>query len=213
MQRGTPDPRRDRRAQRRAPRPRAHRPRRGEHRRGDGDARRAARGRRRHRGRRRGQHRRAAAAVSSVGGIVVGETTYRATKDLFEYEPLEPVTVKGKAESLPLWHAMAPRRRFGVDVEPIVHTPLIGRDDDLALLQSIYTRTLRDASVQLVTVTGEPGVGKTRLLAEFRSWVDDRPELVFWRQGRSPSLRRGHHVLGAGRDGEGAGGNPRVRHA
>jgi class 3 adenylate cyclase/tetratricopeptide (TPR) repeat protein len=126
-----------------------------------------------------------------VSGIVVGETTYRATKDLFEYEPLEPVAVKGKAESLPLWHAIAPRRRFGVDVEPIVRTPLIGRDDDLALLQSIYTRTLRDASVQLVTVTGEPGVGKTRLLAEFRKWVDDRPELVFWRQGRSLSYGAG----------------------
>jgi class 3 adenylate cyclase/tetratricopeptide (TPR) repeat protein len=126
-----------------------------------------------------------------VGGIVVGETTYRATKDLFEYEPLEAVAVKGKAESLPLWHAIAPRRRFGVDVEPIVRTPLIGRDDDLALLQSTYTRTLRDASVQLVTVTGEPGVGKTRLLAEFRKWVDDRPELVFWRQGRSLSYGEG----------------------
>src|SRR5438093_198688 len=126
-----------------------------------------------------------------VSGIVVGDTTYRATKDHFEYEPLEPVAVKGKAESLPLWHAMAPRRRFGVDVEPIVRTPLIGRDDDLVLLQSIYTRTLRDTSVQLVTVTGEPGVGKTRLLAEFRKWVDDRPELVFWRQGRSLSYGAG----------------------
>src|SRR5205809_3972619 len=126
-----------------------------------------------------------------VGGIVVGEATHRTTKDLFEYEQLEPVTVKGKTESLPLWHAIAPRRRFGVDVEPIVRTPLIGRDDDLALLQSIYTRTLRDASVQLVTVTGEPGVGKTRLLAEFRKWVDDRPELVFWRQGRSLSYGAG----------------------
>jgi class 3 adenylate cyclase len=126
-----------------------------------------------------------------VGGIVVGETTYRATKDLFEYEPLEAVAVKGKAESLPLWQAIAPRRRFGVDVEPIVRTPLIGRDDDLALLHSTYTRTLRDASVQLVTVTGEPGVGKTRLLAEFRKWVDDRPELVFWRQGRSLSYGEG----------------------
>src|SRR5256885_1904979 len=126
-----------------------------------------------------------------VSGIVVGETPYRATKELFEYEPLEPVAVKGKAESLPLWHAIAPRRRFGVDVEPNVRTPLIGRDDDLALLQSIYTRTLRDASVQLVTVTGEPGVGKPRLSAEFRKWVDDRPELVFWRQGRSLSYGAG----------------------
>jgi class 3 adenylate cyclase/tetratricopeptide (TPR) repeat protein len=120
-----------------------------------------------------------------VGGIVVGEGTYRVTRELFEYEPLEPVTAKGKGEALQLWHATAPRRRFGVDVEPIVQTPLIGRDDDLALLQSTYARTLRDASTQLLTITGEPGVGKTRLTAEFRRWVDDQPEIVFWRQGRS----------------------------
>ena len=102
-----------------------------------------------------------------VGGIVVGEGTYRVTRQLFEYEPLEPVTAKGKGDALQLWHATAPRRRFGVDVEPIVQTPLIGRDDDLALLQSTYARTLRDASTQLLTITGEPGVGKTRLTAEF----------------------------------------------
>jgi class 3 adenylate cyclase len=120
-----------------------------------------------------------------VGGIVVGEGTYRVTRKLFEYEPLEPVTAKGKGEALRLWHATAPRGRFGVDVEPIVQTPLIGRDDDLALLQSTYARTLRDASTQLLTITGEPGVGKTRLTAEFRRWVDDQAEIVFWRQGRS----------------------------
>ena len=98
-----------------------------------------------------------------VGGIVVGEAPIARREDLFEYEPLEPVTVKGKSETLSLWHAIAPRRRFGVDVEPIAQTPLIGRDDDLALLQSTYARTLRDASAQLVTIMGEPGVGKTRL--------------------------------------------------
>ena len=70
-------------------------------------------------------------------------------------------------------------------VEPVARTPLIGRDDDLTLLQSTYTRTLRDSSTQLVTIVGAPGVGKTRLTAEFRRWVDDQTEIVFWRQGRS----------------------------
>ncbi len=123
--------------------------------------------------------------AAPVGGIVVGEATFRATRDLFEYEALDAVTVKGKEESLPIWRATAARRRLGVDVEPTVRTPLIGRDDDLTLLRSTHMRTLREASVQLVTVAGEPGVGKTRLVAEFRTWVDDRPEIVFWRQGRS----------------------------
>ena len=63
--------------------------------------------------------------------MAVGETTYRATRELFDYEELDPVTVKGKAEPLPLWRAVAARSRFGVDVEQSVRAPLIGRDDDL----------------------------------------------------------------------------------
>jgi len=118
-------------------------------------------------------------------GVVVGETTYRATRDLFDYEPLESVSAKGKSEPLRLWHAKSARRRFGVDVEPVARTPLIGRDDDLAVLQSTYARMLREASTQLVTIVGEPGVGKTRLTTEFRKWVDGQTEIVSWRQGRS----------------------------
>jgi class 3 adenylate cyclase/tetratricopeptide (TPR) repeat protein len=123
--------------------------------------------------------------AAPVGGIAVGEPTYRATRELFEYDELEPVKAKGKADEIALWWARAPRRRLGVDVEPAARAPLIGRDDDLALLRSTYARTLRDASAQLVTITGEPGVGKTRLATEFRTWLNDQPELVFWRQGRS----------------------------
>src|SRR5436190_1033220 len=123
--------------------------------------------------------------VEKFNGVAVGETTYRATRDLFEYEPLDSISAKGKSTPVALWHAKAARRRFGVDVEPAARTPLIGRDDDLTLLRSTYARTLRESSTQLVTITGEPGVGKTRLTAEFRRWVDDQPELVFWRQGRS----------------------------
>jgi len=64
-------------------------------------------------------------------------------------------------------------------------TPFVGREDDLAVLRSAYGRMVREPSVQLVTITGEPGVGKSRLVAEFQAFVDDRPELVSWRQGRS----------------------------
>jgi class 3 adenylate cyclase/tetratricopeptide (TPR) repeat protein len=120
-----------------------------------------------------------------VNGVVVGQTTFRATRDRFDYEELPSVNAKGKAEPVRLWHAKAARRRLGVDVEPVARTPLIGRDDDLALLRSTYARTLRESSAQLVTIVGEPGVGKTRLTTEFRRWVDDQPEIVFWRQGRS----------------------------
>src|SRR5439155_11995029 len=47
-----------------------------------------------------------------------------------------------------------------------------------------YSRVRRDESVHLVTLVGEAGVGKTRLLRELGQWLDDEPDLVYWRQGR-----------------------------
>jgi class 3 adenylate cyclase/tetratricopeptide (TPR) repeat protein len=119
-----------------------------------------------------------------AGSLVVGEVTYRATRDAVEYEELAPVTVKGKAEPVSVWRALQARGRFGVDAEPAPTSPFVGREHDLALLQDAYARAVREQAVQLVTIGGEPGVGKTRLVAEFRSWLDDRPERIRWRQGR-----------------------------
>lgn len=122
--------------------------------------------------------------VAPVGGVVVGELTRRATGEQIEYEELEPVTVKGKDEPLPIWRAVGARSRFGVDVEQRALARLIGRDHELTLLRELYGRIARDQTVQLVTVVGEPGVGKSRLVWEFQRFIDDLPDLVTWRQGR-----------------------------
>jgi hypothetical protein len=122
--------------------------------------------------------------VAPVGGVVVGEQTFRATERVFDYEALEPVTVKGKALPVPLWRATAARARFGTDLIRSLTTPLVGRDLERGLLTGTFERSVRDSTVQLVTIVGEPGVGKSRLVAELSSFVDDRPELVRWRQGR-----------------------------
>ena len=82
------------------------------------------------------------------------------------------------------WQAISATSRFGVDAEAAPPTPFVGRDRELRLLQDTFERMVGESAIQLVTITGEPGVGKTRLLAEFRTWVDDRAELVYWRQGR-----------------------------
>jgi class 3 adenylate cyclase/tetratricopeptide (TPR) repeat protein len=122
--------------------------------------------------------------AAPVGAVVVGDSTFRTTRDVIVYDELEPVSVKGKAEPLPLWRATRPRGRLGVDVERRADVPFVGREHELTLLKDAYTRALRDSSLQLVTMTGEPGVGKTRLIAEFQSFVDAQDELVWWRQGR-----------------------------
>jgi class 3 adenylate cyclase len=72
----------------------------------------------------------------------------------------------------------------GVDVDQRPVAPFIGRDAELDRLKRRYTRTVRERSVRLVTLLGEPGVGKSRLIHEFGRFVDDRQEFVSWRQGR-----------------------------
>jgi class 3 adenylate cyclase/tetratricopeptide (TPR) repeat protein len=121
--------------------------------------------------------------AAPVGAVVVGEITCRATRDAIDYEALRPVRVKGKAEPLVLWRALRVRKPVGAEVERFP-APFIGREDDLALLKQTFARTLRESSAQLVTVTGEPGVGKSRLLAEFRASIQEQMGLVSWRQGR-----------------------------
>jgi len=129
--------------------------------------------------------------VAPIGRVVVGEVTYRATKGLVDYEELEPVTVKGKGEPIPIWRAIAAASPFRVDVEQARLTPFIGREHELALLKQTYARTVAESGMQLITIIGEPGVGKTRLVSEIRAFVEDQPDLALWRQGRCLSYGEG----------------------
>ena len=123
--------------------------------------------------------------AAPIGGVGVGEGTYRATDRIFEYEELDAVTLKGKSEPVQIWWAKAARARFGVDAERSYSTPFIGRELERDLLIGTFERSARDGNAQLVTVVGEPGVGKTRLVAELLAYIEERPgELITWRQGR-----------------------------
>ncbi|MFN2471109.1 MAG: adenylate/guanylate cyclase domain-containing protein [Gaiellaceae bacterium] len=124
-------------------------------------------------------------SAAPVGGIAVGELTYRQTKEIFDYEELEPVSVKGKAGPLQIWRARSARARFGTDLTRRHSTPLVGRELEQDLLRGTFERCARDASVQLVTIVGEPGVGKSRVAGELFRHLDDRSDLIIsWRQGR-----------------------------
>ncbi len=123
-------------------------------------------------------------SAAPVNGVAVGEQTCRATTHIFEYEQLQPVSVKGKAEPLSLWRANAIRDRFGRDSIREYRTPFVGRELEKPLLIGIYERAAQQRSVQLVTIVGEPGVGKSRLVAELFGYIDPKPELIRWRQGR-----------------------------
>jgi class 3 adenylate cyclase/tetratricopeptide (TPR) repeat protein len=125
-------------------------------------------------------------SIAQPGGVVVGEVTYRATRNAFDYEALPPVIVKGKDEPLAIWRPLGIQSRYAVAFDPRARqsTPFIGRVEELFLLKATYRRMFREASAQLVTITGEPGVGKSRLIGELFTYVDELPEIVRWRYGR-----------------------------
>lgn len=123
-------------------------------------------------------------SVAAPGEVVVDERTYRSSRDSVNYESRESVELKGKEQKQALWLATALRSRYGVAVEEETSTAFVGRGDELSLLADSFDRSVSRQSPQLVTVVGEPGVGKSRLIREFRRVIDDRPDLVWWRQGR-----------------------------
>src|SRR5205823_9455436 len=70
-------------------------------------------------------------SAAPVNGILVGETTYRATAETIDYAEREPVEAKGKDDPIPVWEVVEARARFGVDLAPEVRTPLVGREREL----------------------------------------------------------------------------------
>jgi class 3 adenylate cyclase/DNA-binding SARP family transcriptional activator len=123
--------------------------------------------------------------AASANGILVGEQTYRATREAIEYREASPVEAKGKSEPIRVWEVLDARSRFGVDLLREPRTPLVGRRRELDLLSSTLSRVREERSAQLVTLVGVPGIGKSRLVFELFKVVEQEPELITWRQGRS----------------------------
>ncbi len=120
-----------------------------------------------------------------VNGILVGEATYRATRHVIEYAEAPAVEAKGKSKPVPVWEVVSARPRYGTDVEQTHTSALVGREREVFLLTDAFQRSKNEATAQLVTLVGVPGIGKSRLVAELFSILDADPDVYWWRQGRS----------------------------
>ena len=119
------------------------------------------------------------------GAVVVGPATYAATREVVEYEELDPITLKGKALPVAAWRAVSVKARKGGLRAPLgIEAPLIGRGEELALLKDTVRRMVAEGRPHLVTVLGDPGVGKSRLTWELEKYLDGLPETFHWRKGR-----------------------------
>jgi class 3 adenylate cyclase/tetratricopeptide (TPR) repeat protein len=123
--------------------------------------------------------------AAPVDGILVGETTYYATDRAINYTEAEPVVAKGKANPVAAWRAVEARAALGVDVVQRPTTGLVGRREELDLMLDALRRCRAERAVQLVTLVGVPGIGKSRLVWELLQAVDADPDFITWRQGRS----------------------------
>src|SRR5919198_1142724 len=123
-------------------------------------------------------------SIAPTGAAVVGETTYSATRHLFDFEPLQPFKVKGKARPLRAWRVMGPVGPDGPHAGLLRTAPFVNRLDEIEVLRLTFARARREASAQLATLLGEPGVGKSRLVQEFSASLLDLGKAVSWREGR-----------------------------
>ncbi len=104
------------------------------------------------------------------GQILIGPNAYRLTLDRIEVEDVGPVQVRGREEPTWAWRAVSALE--GSRRTTNLYAPLVGRDLELALLEGTYSRAVRNRRAHLVTIFGEPGVGKSRLAHEFTEALD-----------------------------------------
>jgi class 3 adenylate cyclase/tetratricopeptide (TPR) repeat protein len=106
--------------------------------------------------------------ASAPGEVLLGEPTLALVREAVEVEPLEPLALKGKGEPIAAFRLLnvreAPERSHA--------TRFVGREGDLALIREAWERSTSERRCELVTVVGDAGVGKSRLVAEAVASLD-----------------------------------------
>ena len=106
--------------------------------------------------------------AAQPGEVLVGQSTLVLVRDAAEVEPVEPLVLKGKAEPVRAYRLLrvreAPERRH--------EAPFVGRERELALVREAWERVRAGRRCELVTVIGDAGVGKSRLVAEVLASVE-----------------------------------------
>jgi class 3 adenylate cyclase/tetratricopeptide (TPR) repeat protein len=118
------------------------------------------------------------------GAVFVGEATYRATRDVIEYGEQTLIEAKGKRDPVLVWEALRARSSIPAASERTPQAPLVGRNEELTLILNTLARAERHETIQLVTLIGAAGIGKSRLAWELQQTLDARSEPVTWRRGR-----------------------------
>jgi predicted ATPase/class 3 adenylate cyclase len=105
--------------------------------------------------------------AAAPGEIFIGPATRSLALGSIEVEEVAPLEVKGRAQPLSAWRVVSAADRAQPARAAVAAAPLIGREAELELLGNTFDRAVRGRRAHLVTIYGEPGVGKSRLVREF----------------------------------------------
>ncbi len=126
--------------------------------------------------------------AAPVGGILIAHNTYRHVRGIFDVQALEPIKVKGKEEPVRVYTVQAVKpRAFYVPTRGVegLETRMIGRETELKQLRQALETVIQTQATHMVTVVGDAGVGKSRLLYEFNDWLESLPDKVLYFKGRA----------------------------
>ena len=115
--------------------------------------------------------------AAAPGEVLIGEPTHRLVRDAVVVDPVEPLELKGKAETVPALRLISVAGTAAGRARRL-DSPMIGRERPLALLLQLFDGVAADRACHLVTILGAAGVGKSRLVEEFVTRLEDRAALL-----------------------------------
>jgi class 3 adenylate cyclase/tetratricopeptide (TPR) repeat protein len=131
-------------------------------------------------------------SLAHPGSVLIGDVTASLVGRAIELEAAGTHSVKGKEQPVVAWEATRVlSERGGRGRLDVLEPPFVGRASELRLLKDTLTSTGRDRRARLVSLVGQAGIGKSRLIREFSNYVDGLVDDIYWHEGRSPSYGDG----------------------
>ena len=124
-------------------------------------------------------------SVAAPGTVLVDEVTRQVTSAAIAYEDAGEHAVKGKTAPLRLWRAVrVVAGAGGRDRAETLEAPFLGRESELRVLKEMLHATVERGAARLVAITGEAGVGKSRLRHELLHYIDGLVDSFLFHAGR-----------------------------
>ncbi|HKA51544.1 MAG TPA: adenylate/guanylate cyclase domain-containing protein [Candidatus Dormibacteraeota bacterium] len=124
--------------------------------------------------------------AAADGEVLIGEMTFRSVKDAVTIRPVEPLKLKGKSKRVRAYQLIGVSR--GDAIRRRVDLPFVGRDEEVRRLLDTFARVLGSSRCEVVTILGQAGLGKSRLIEEFVRQVGGRAQVL---RGRCLSYGEG----------------------